>query len=324
MNSTTRSPMSYDELEERIRKEILPLFEAVTRGERAHFANRNKSACWEAIEAEPCRCPALLEADDVTEDISLANLVQELNSETVRPDHACSSCKVFDSACPTIVEELGEAFNTIVHILSNKDAAIGDAASLTRELAHSLESRDQENILIRERLHTDTLTGVSNRRHMNERLLEEVQRCHNRRRIISLLMIDIDDFKTYNDTYGHLEGDRVLATLGKLLRGSLRNYDQAFRYGGEEFVVLLPDADTQEALIVAERIRSGFSNLDFDASGPALGPKTPRRLTVSGGLVTYAKGMGVVELLERADGALYRAKRNGKNKIVLDEVLVGV
>lgn len=324
MKQSSHSHESYADFEKRIRDEIMPLFEAIISGEHIYYTNKNKKACWDAIEDTPCRCPAAIESEGAVDELGMQTDGDPLNSDPLKLEQACATCAIYKDLCPTVVEELGEAFNSIVHILGNKDTAIGDAETLTRELAHSLESRDQENIKIRERLNSDALTGVSNRRHMNERLVEEVNRCHNRRRILSIVMVDIDDFKQYNDTFGHVAGDRVLTKLGEILRGSLRNYDHAFRYGGEEFVVMLPDADTQEALIVGERIRTRFAEVDFRAPSAGHNPGPGGNLTLSGGIVTYRKGMGVVELLECADGALYRAKRNGKNKIELDEALVGV
>lgn len=324
MDRTNRSAESYADLEQRIRNEIMPLFEAIIRGDHSFYVNRNAKECWNAIDSDPCRCRAVAETTRHQDYLGPVSLIEQFNGESVRPHGTCVHCDVYKDVCPTIVEEIGEAFNRVMHILSNKEAAIEDAASLTRELAHSLEDRNQQNQEIIERMSIDSVTGVSNRQFMNEKLLEAVDRCHNRRRILSLIMLDVDDFKSYNDSLGHVEGDRVLALLGRHLLDSLREYDQAFRYGGEEFLIMLPDTDAQDALMVAERIRTGFADFGFKYPVAERDQTKARALTLSGGLVTYRNGMGVVELLERADQALYKAKHNGKNKIEVDEIMTCV
>ncbi len=323
MSNLDHQTMSYDEIVERIRNEILPLFDEVISGRHAFYRNPNLSACWDAIDDEPCRCLHMNEKPEKPGYLDEVSLVDQFNGEALRPRESCVRCPVYKDACPSVVEELGEAFNNMVHILSQKDDALHDAVTLTRELASSLQDMDIENMTIRERMVTDSLTGLFNRTHLNDCIVREVERCHNRRRSLSVLMIDLDNFKIFNDTYGHLEGDKVLSRLGRHLKSCLRDYDQAFRYGGEEFLVILPDADNEGARVVADRIRSGFADLVFDIGGPANMPATLASLTLSGGLVTYRNGMGAVELLEAADQALYAAKRHGKNRIeIYDETLV--
>jgi len=306
---------TYAELEQRIRLEILSLFEDVIVGKRPVFRNRHLSYCWEAVDSDPCLCRAVESGEIEAYAMNDLSASQQNNGTTIRPYSACLECPVFSKVCPTVVEELGEAFNTMLHKMRATDDAMNNAATLTRSLASNLEDLDIENRVIRELMITDTLTGLFNRHYMNEQLLSEVERCHNRRRHLSVLMVDLDDFKIFNDSYGHLEGDKVLARFGRHLQSSLRGYDKAFRYGGEEFLILLPDTGMDDARIVAERIRSGFGDLNFVVPMGRNHAGATLNLTISGGLAEYRNGMGAIELIEAADQALYKAKRNGKNRI---------
>lgn len=127
---------------------------------------------------------------------------------------------------------------------------------------------------------------------------------------LTLLMMDVDDFKKVNDTYGHPVGDIVLRSLGSCIRGTSRDSDQPFRYGGEEFAVLMPDTSTETAVVLAERIRRQISEIVFK-SQPDL------HVTVNIGIATYPDDVdGLDALVEAADKALYRAKAAGKNAVV--------
>jgi diguanylate cyclase (GGDEF)-like protein len=160
----------------------------------------------------------------------------------------------------------------------------------------------------------DSLTGVGNRYALDEaiaRLLEQGDRLRPAR--FALVLLDIDHFKAYNDEYGHLAGDAALGHLGQVLRSATRSQDLAFRYGGEEFLLLLPGIDLPGAMAVAERVR-----LAAEASaGSAVPP-----FTISAGvaLCDPADGRDPEPLLRRADAALYIAKRAGRNRIAADEL----
>ncbi|MEZ5291140.1 MAG: diguanylate cyclase [Vicinamibacterales bacterium] len=159
--------------------------------------------------------------------------------------------------------------------------------------------------------HTDALTGLANRRLLMARLDEEWSRARRRGRDVSLLMIDIDHFKTVNDTHGHLTGDRVLAAVGRALLGQLRGSDAAARYGGEELAVLLPETDPGGALEAAQRIRHTLAALRHhdDAGGDV-------PVTLSIGVATIRADDGTAQdLLSQADAALYHAKTTGRDGI---------
>lgn len=166
----------------------------------------------------------------------------------------------------------------------------------------------------------DPLTGVFNRRQFERCLRDEERRAVRHGRSVSLLMMDVDDFKRHNDAHGHIKGDELLKTLAVAIAGAVRSGDVLARYGGEEFVVLLPETDLSTALDVGERVREAVKErfaLDGVAAGavPASGT-----ITMSVGAATfcgeYSEG---ANLIERADAALYRAKRQGKDRVVADD-----
>jgi diguanylate cyclase (GGDEF)-like protein/putative nucleotidyltransferase with HDIG domain len=153
---------------------------------------------------------------------------------------------------------------------------------------------------------TDGLTRLYNHRYMHECLDKEIARNTRFGATFAMIMIDIDFFKTYNDTYGHLAGDDVLASIARCIQDSIRNIDQAFRYGGEEFAVMLPETSTQGAYVVAERIREKIQERTF---------KGRASVTASLGVASWpTDGMTKEELLAAADKALYTAKETGRNR----------
>jgi diguanylate cyclase (GGDEF)-like protein len=157
---------------------------------------------------------------------------------------------------------------------------------------------------------TDSLTGLSNRRSFDDALAREWQRAVRDRSPISLLMIDADHFKAYNDRYGHQAGDDALAAIAVSISASTRSVpDMAARYGGEEFAILLPGASSDEAAYVADRVHESLSGLMTSTSG---GPPIP---TVSIGVASCetTASCAPADLVTRADRALYEAKRNGRN-----------
>jgi len=141
----------------------------------------------------------------------------------------------------------------------------------------------------------------------------EVERARRYHHPLSLLMMDIDNFKHHNDTYGHAEGDKVLAQLGKLIAANIRTNDLGCRYGGEEFALILPVTEGQNALFVAERIRKAFAAEDFY---PTPGEKVNK--TISIGVAEYAADESRESFIKRADENLYKAKQQGKNRSILE------
>ncbi|MBI9077903.1 MAG: diguanylate cyclase [Desulfatibacillum sp.] len=192
-----------------------------------------------------------------------------------------------------------------------------DPHTLSRTIATALEKARlrKETRLAREKIVDmsikDELTGLSNRRYFNEVLDIELQRAKAHDKPVTLCMMDLDFFKNVNDTHGHLAGDRVLAETGRLLRLSFRTHDLLFRYGGEEFAVILPETDMLQARIACERFRESVAGHEIDAKGHQV------KITISIGIAHMegAQALEARELIDRADHALYKAKDLGRNRV---------
>jgi diguanylate cyclase (GGDEF)-like protein len=160
---------------------------------------------------------------------------------------------------------------------------------------------------------TDSLTKLYNSRQFFRQLGYETERAKRYGTPLSLVLLDIDNFKGFNDTYGHLEGDQVLKVLSGVIRRNIRDSDTACRYGGEEFTVLLPETEVENAFIVAERIRKDFEEVTLS---PDAGSRV--HMTISVGVSSYRADEQAAEFLKRVDGAMYDAKRMGKNRVIID------
>ncbi|RLC25017.1 MAG: diguanylate cyclase response regulator [Deltaproteobacteria bacterium] len=157
---------------------------------------------------------------------------------------------------------------------------------------------------------TDGLTQLYNSRYFYKQLDSEVNRAKRYNHPLTLLFLDIDHFKHYNDTYGHLEGDKVLARIGKVIKSCLRKMDTAYRYGGEEFTVILPETNREEVMTVAKRIKSAMENEKFS-------PQSEKSIsiTISIGATEYYPGERISTFVQRADKAMYLSKQRGRNQI---------
>jgi two-component system, cell cycle response regulator len=155
---------------------------------------------------------------------------------------------------------------------------------------------------------TDDLTKLYNSRYFYQQLQNEIKKFYRYHRPLSLLLIDIDHFKFYNDTYGHLEGDKILFKIAGLISSCLRAMDTAYRYGGEEFTIILPETSCDAALIVAERLLRTVRTTFFDENSGT-------KITVSIGVSEYADSEAMNDFIRRTDKAMYVAKGKGRNCI---------
>jgi diguanylate cyclase (GGDEF)-like protein len=194
---------------------------------------------------------------------------------------------------------LNQDMNNLTRELHKKNAAL-------RRLNQDLEAAN-ETIL--ELTRTDPLTQLANRRYFDERIQEMVSLAKRRSQPLSLIMTDIDKFKHVNDAFGHDAGDRVLVGYAELMKQAVRKEDLVARFGGEEFIILLPHTGSDEAYALAERIRERLSQQDF------LG--NHHRVTASFGISQLRADEAIPEFIKRADAALYRAKASGRNRTVL-------
>jgi len=173
----------------------------------------------------------------------------------------------------------------------------------------------QERVLMLEKLKrlsiTDGLTKLFNRRHFYSQLKFEIDRTIRYDRPLSLLLMDIDNFKKHNDMLGHLEGDKILTRIGKIIKSCLRKMDSAYRYGGEEFTVILPETEGEEAATVGERIRSAVENepISYPENSDLSG------LTISLGVTEYQPDESTAVFVQRADKAMYLSKQAGRNRV---------
>jgi diguanylate cyclase (GGDEF)-like protein/PAS domain S-box-containing protein len=185
----------------------------------------------------------------------------------------------------------------------------------TLELEAQKRELEAANTLLRALATTDGLTGLANHRHFQERLGEEFRRAQRYGIPLSLIMLDVDQFKQYNDSFGHPAGDLVLKRVGNLLTQTVRETDLAARYGGEEFAVLLPETQREGAEALAERIRVAVAEAEWDK----------RDITVSVGVASHQViSENAADLVEQADQALYTSKTNGRNRVSVFGARAGV
>jgi diguanylate cyclase (GGDEF)-like protein len=182
-----------------------------------------------------------------------------------------------------------------------------DLSMLMRETARNNRKLQQANETIERLARTDALTGLANRRTLLEVLPQEVARADRLSTSLSVMIGDLDHFKSINDQFGHLAGDHVLASAAAVIASQSRSYDLAVRYGGEEFLLLLPGTAKEEAFAIAERIRNGIAAVKV--------PGCERQVTISLGVATWTAGESPDQFIGQADAALYRAKNAGRNRV---------
>jgi len=221
-----------------------------------------------------------------------------------------------------------ERRNIEIQVLSKSGAEIPVQLTLAEKIVRGQRMRTAilRNISDRKALEeelrlqsiTDTLTELYNRRHFHSLAQNEADRSLRNRVPFSILLMDVDRFKQYNDAFGHDEGDKVLRALGEEIRKNFRTMDTGFRHGGEEFIVLLPETAAEGAFIAAERLRKRFSAIPFVPHPD----EEPRRVTLSIGVAEFRPGLSIDDVVRSADRAMYAAKNAGRDRTVSHERLV--
>ncbi len=212
-----------------------------------------------------------------------------------------------------IPRELAEESDEVQRISHYVTDMIGELRRKINDVDQYAQDLDQANRKLMEVAVVDGMTQLYNHKHIRHLLVTELRRAERFSHPLAIMMIDIDDFKTFNDTHGHLVGDRALRDVSRSIRNNIRTVDVPARYGGEEFLVILPEATIDGGELVAERVRRAIEEYGFD-TGRGI-RKT--HITVSIGVAAY-EGAPITDsdLISQADTRLYDAKRAGKNKVV--------
>lgn len=248
-----------------------------------------------------------------SEDIPLA---------TVEPGECVGEMSIIDSRVPSAQVSASEETEVLVIEQDILWRMVSVSHEIARNLLYIMSERVRySNLVIADSLEmqrkyqrfasTDALTGLHNRGWLDDAFDREIKRSERDELPLALIMIDVDDFKNYNDNFGHLAGDQVLVTVAEAIRSPLRPNDLVARFGGEEFAVLLPETTVTNAKIIAERLRERVSKTDPGM----LDNKQLPVVTISLGITGRQPGYSLDMMIAAADVAMYHAKRNGKNRI---------
>lgn len=249
---------------------------------------------------------------------------------------AITELAVMLGSVKSATSEYGETLGDVTQRIQNAESLedLGDVVSLilndTREMVEKNQeleeqlSTSSEQVTelkrnldsVKKEAMTDGLTGVANRKHFDKAIVDMCEEAVANATPLVLIMVDIDFFKKFNDTYGHQVGDQVLKLVARTLTDNVKGRDLVSRYGGEEFAVLLPETPREPGLKVAEMLRRSVESKEVinKTSNEVLG-----RITLSMGVAEYTPGEGISQLIERADAALYASKKNGRNRVTAAE-----
>jgi diguanylate cyclase len=253
-----------------------------------------------------------------------ARVIGEIDDVMVLLTDALSMSSSYDASLDGASRKLSaantrEQVQAIVESLVKSTCEMRDTNKVLEErllLSKSEISNLQQSLeAIRAESLTDPLTALGNRKYFDRMIEQAVQSALTQNEPLSLLMFDIDHFKSFNDSYGHLTGDQVLRLVAMSLKQTIKGQDITARYGGEEFAVVLPSTGLRQALTVADHIRRAVmaKELKKKSTGEILG-----RVTISVGVSMLKQGDDTDSLIERADACLYAAKRNGRNRVICE------
>jgi diguanylate cyclase len=248
-------------------------------------------------------------------------VVDEINQVMAMMDAAVGSANNYSESLTSVTNKLGnakdrEGLRAIVEsLVQTANEMKNDNNTLEERLNASKEEIKEHLEAVRTESLTDPLTGLANRKQFDERLAQALAYAAERSEPLSLVMTDIDHFKGFNDTWGHLTGDQVLRLVAMAAKQNVKGMDTAARYGGEEFAIILPNTVLRSALTVADHIRRAVMSKELmkRSTGQNLG-----RVTISLGVATIRKGDTMQSLIARADICLYAAKRNGRNRVICE------
>jgi len=253
-----------------------------------------------------------------------ARVINEIDDVMTLVSDSLSMTTAFGNSLDGATQKLGSAPDhaTVMSVVQSLVKSTLDMREHNKALeARLMISKQEINNLqqsleaIRAETLTDPLTGLGNRKFFDRAIEDSVKHAQAQGEPLSLLMFDIDHFKSFNDNYGHLTGDQVLRLVALSLRATIKGQDITARYGGEEFAVVLPNTALRQALTVADHIRRAVMSKELKkkSTGEILG-----RVTISVGVSMLQNGDDAISLLERADACLYAAKRNGRNRVVCE------
>jgi len=247
---------------------------------------------------------------------------EEIPLATVEPGECVGEMSIIDSRVPSAQVSASEETSVLVIEQDILWRMVSVSHEIARNLLYIMSERVRySNLVIADSLEmqrkyqryasTDALTGLHNRGWLDDAFDREIKRSERDQLPLGLIMIDVDNFKDYNDDYGHLAGDQVLIKVAESIRSPLRPNDLVARFGGEEFAVLLPETTVANAEIIAERLREHVSEAD---PGMLDGKPLPK-VTISLGIAGRQPGYSLDMMIASADVAMYHAKRNGKNRV---------
>lgn len=307
----------------RLREELIPVLEEAFTNSSVFFKNSNVVKCWKVLNCKTTGCVLNGNESEAARCWQVVGTYcgGEPQGNFVQKYGRCSNCKVFKDSCPTIVEEIGELFNNLIFLLNNQDnEKIEDKKRIehfNETLISTVNQLKEKNGELQKMTITDSLTGLFSRQHLFTVLEDEIARCHRYDHPLAVMIIDIDDFESFNDCYGHMAGDEMLAFAGSLITENIRKFDRAFRYVGKTFIVVLPETDLTLAQIVAERIRKGFENKTFSVirKGSLSLESVSRKVSI--GITTAfsctSNNINAEELIDQINKALHSAKDKGGN-----------
>ncbi len=313
-----------DSSETRISREIRKLLiDALNQKDWYFFKNSQLCKCWEEMDCSNSHCPSYESSNLRCWQVAGTFCGGKPQGEFANKIGDCHKCEVFRKATEgNVTLQIGEDFNNLMFHLKTKEDELRsillsseeknrELEELNNRIKKLVETLDKKNTLLRELSIKDGLTGLYNYRFFREILYEQFNLAKRFEFSLSCIMLDIDYFKAVNDTYGHQAGDAILHQLSDILKGNVREADKVVRYGGEEFVMILPYTDHESAHIKAERLRQIVSDHPFPVGDKTIG------VTVSLGISSFPDNKLIKKaehLVSYADKALYEAKQGGRNR----------